>query len=173
MCSVSDVSGVHSASNFRVQVSGVGQWAFTNSTRLDPEDGGNIYLRNTVQTAYIHILGNRKAESTEMSIHSGDLRFIVTHLLACARLQDVTLIWAQNYWAFSAQADWTLTHTEQSTIEASITFWLRNRDWLTAQVITEWMTFSLPGDTTVSADKMFWTSNKPAKWTIYTFSLIL
>jgi hypothetical protein len=39
-------------------------------------------------------------------------------------------------------------------------------DWLTDQVITEWMTFSLPADTTVSAYKIFWTSNKPAKWTL-------
>jgi hypothetical protein len=29
------------------------------------------------------------------------------------------------------------------------------------------MTFSLPGETTVSADKMFWTSNKPAQSTLY------
>jgi hypothetical protein len=43
----------------------------------------------------------------------------------------------------------------------------RNTDWLTAQVITEWMTFSLPGDTTVFADKMFWAYNKPAQWTFY------
>jgi hypothetical protein len=41
--------------------------------------------------------------------------------------------------------------------------WWRNTDWLTAQVITKWMTFSLPGDTKVYADKMFWTSNKPAQ----------
>jgi hypothetical protein len=29
------------------------------------------------------------------------------------------------------------------------------------------MTFSLPGDTIVPADKMFWTSKKPAWWTLY------
>jgi hypothetical protein len=74
---------------------------------------------------------------------------------------------------FRAQADWTLTHSshkdiEQSSVEASITLW-RNTDWLTDQVITEWMTFSLQGDTTVSTDKMFWTPNKPAQWTLYTF----
>jgi hypothetical protein len=49
---------------------------------------------------------------------------------------------------------------EPSTIEAR---W-RNTDWLTDQVITEWKTFSLPGDTSV-CDKIFWTSNKPAQWT--------
>jgi hypothetical protein len=29
------------------------------------------------------------------------------------------------------------------------------------------MTFSLPGDTTVSVDKLFWTSNKPVQQTLY------
>jgi hypothetical protein len=29
------------------------------------------------------------------------------------------------------------------------------------------MTFSLTGDTTVSADTVFWTCNKPAQWTLY------
>jgi hypothetical protein len=38
----------------------------------------------------------------------------------------------------------------------------RNTDWLIALVIT----FIFPGDTTVSADKTFWTSNKPAQWTL-------
>jgi hypothetical protein len=67
------------------------------------------------------------------------------------------------------QADWTLTHTshkdtEQSTIEASITlngvtvtdplFRLSPNEW-------PWVYREIP----VSADKMFWTSNKPVKWT--------
>jgi hypothetical protein len=34
-------------------------------------------------------------------------------------------------------------------------------------MITEWMTFNLPRDTTVSADKLFWMSNKPAQWALY------
>jgi hypothetical protein len=46
--------------------------------------------------------------------------------------------------------------------------WWRNTDWITDQVITEWVTFSFPGDTTMPADKMFWTSNKSAQWKIYT-----
>jgi hypothetical protein len=57
------------------------------------------------------------------------------------------------YLVFRGQADWTMTHTshkdtEQSTIEASITLdgaTLTDTD----QVITERMTFSLPGDASV------------------------
>jgi hypothetical protein len=61
------------------------------------------------------------------------------------------------YRVFSVRADWTLTHTshkdtEQSTIEASITLDGVNTDWLTDKVITEWMTFSLPEDTSVCQD---------------------
>jgi hypothetical protein len=57
------------------------------------------------------------------------------------------------YWVFGAQADWTLTHTShKGTTEHNRSFhhtrWL-NTDWLTAQVITEWMNFSLPRDTSV------------------------
>jgi hypothetical protein len=44
---------------------------------------------------------------------------------------------------------------------------------LTDQVITEWMTFSLPGDTTVSAYKMLWTSNKPAQLTHYIYCIYI
>jgi hypothetical protein len=54
---------------------------------------------------------------------------------------------------FNAQADWALTHTshkdtEQGTIEASIAL---DGVTLTDPLIT----FSLPGDITVSAVKMF------------------
>jgi hypothetical protein len=72
---------------------------------------------------------------------------------------------------FSAQADSTSTHTshkdtEQGTIEASITL---DGVTLTDPVIrwspNEWP--SVCRDVPVSADKMFWTSNKPAKLTPY------
>jgi hypothetical protein len=75
------------------------------------------------------------------------------------------------YRVFRAQADWTLTHmSHKDRKEHNRSFYhtrWRNTDWLTDQVITEWMTFSLPGDTTVSANKMFWTSNMPQQWTLY------
>jgi hypothetical protein len=74
------------------------------------------------------------------------------------------------YRVFRAQADWTLTHTSHKDTEQHNRSFCntrcRNTDWLTDQVINEWMTFSFPGDTTVSADKMFWASNKPAQWTL-------
>jgi hypothetical protein len=72
------------------------------------------------------------------------------------------------------QADWTLlTHTthkdtEQSTIEASITL---DSVTLTDSLI-KWSSYLSPSvcrEITVSADKMFLTSNKPAKWTPYTY----
>jgi hypothetical protein len=68
-------------------------------------------------------------------------------------------------WMLRAQADWTLTHTshkdtEQSTIEDCITF-----DGVT---LTDWMIRWSPNERTLmSADKMFWTPNKPAKWASY------
>jgi hypothetical protein len=64
---------------------------------------------------------------------------------------------------FRAQADWTLTHTshkdtEQSTIEASVT--------LDGVTLT-----GRSGDHRMNdlqfADKIFWTPNTPAKWTLY------
>jgi hypothetical protein len=77
------------------------------------------------------------------------------------------------YRVFKAQADWTLTHTiYKNRTEHKRSFYntrWRNTDWLTDQVITEWITFILTGDTAVSADKMFWTSNKPAQWTYYMY----
>jgi hypothetical protein len=60
--------------------------------------------------------------------------------------------------------------TEQITIERSFynTQW-HNTDWLTDQVITEWMT-SVCWGIPVSADMTFWeapwTPNKPAQWTL-------
>jgi hypothetical protein len=73
---------------------------------------------------------------------------------------------------FSAQADRTLTHrshknTEHSTIETSITFdGVTLTDSLIRRSPNELPSFC-PEITTLSADKMFWTSNKPAKWTPY------
>jgi hypothetical protein len=54
------------------------------------------------------------------------------------------------YRVFSAKVDWTLTHMSRKDTEYSFyhTRW-RNTDWLTDQVIIEWMTFILPGDTIV------------------------
>jgi hypothetical protein len=58
------------------------------------------------------------------------------------------------YKMFRAQADWTLTHrSHKDRTEHNTSFYntrWRSTDWLTDQVITEWMTFSFPGDTTVS-----------------------
>jgi hypothetical protein len=74
------------------------------------------------------------------------------------------------YRVFRAQADWTLTHTshkdtEQSTIEASITL-----DGVTlTDSLIRWSPNECPSvcrEIPVSADKMFWTSNKPAQWTL-------
>jgi hypothetical protein len=47
------------------------------------------------------------------------------------------------YLVFRTQADWTLTHRSFYHNRR------RNTDWLTDQVITEYMTFSLHGDTSV------------------------
>jgi hypothetical protein len=75
------------------------------------------------------------------------------------------------YRVFRAQADWTLTHTshkdtEQSTMEASVTL---DGVTLTNSLIrwspNEWP--SVCREIPVSADKMSWTSNKPAQWTLY------
>jgi hypothetical protein len=77
----------------------------------------------------------------------------------------------QIYRVFSAQADWTLNDTshkdtEQSTVQACITL---NGVTLTDSLIrwspNEW--HSVCREIPVSADKMFWTSNKPAQWTLY------
>jgi hypothetical protein len=56
------------------------------------------------------------------------------------------------YSVFSAQADWTLTHTSQKDTEHNRNFYhtrWRNTDWHADQVTTEWIIFSLPGDTSV------------------------
>jgi hypothetical protein len=75
------------------------------------------------------------------------------------------------YRMFSAQAGWTLTHTshkdtEQSAVEASVTL---DSITLTGLLIrwsqNEWP--SVCREIKVSASKMFWTSNKPAKSTPY------
>jgi hypothetical protein len=75
-----------------------------------------------------------------------------------------------------AQGDWTLTHTtHKDRTEHNPSFYhtrWHNTDWPTDQVITEWMAFSLPGDIRVSADKMSWTSNKPAKWAPYRYNVV-
>jgi hypothetical protein len=76
-----------------------------------------------------------------------------------------------SYRVFRAQADWTLTHTshkdtEQSTVEASITLdGVTLTDSLTRWSPNEWL--PVYREIPVSADKMFWTSNKPAQWTLY------
>jgi hypothetical protein len=71
------------------------------------------------------------------------------------------------YRVFRAQADWTLTHTshndtEQSTIEASIAL-----DGVTlTDSLIRWSPnerLSVCREITVSAEKIFWTSNKPAQ----------
>jgi hypothetical protein len=75
---------------------------------------------------------------------------------------------------FRAQADWALIHmshreTEQSTIEASITLGgVTLNDSLIGWSPNEWP--SVCWEITVSADKMFWTANKPAQWTLYTIA---
>jgi hypothetical protein len=51
------------------------------------------------------------------------------------------------YRVFSAQADWTLTDRSHKDTEHNRSFYhtrWRNTDWPTDQVITEWLTFSLP-----------------------------
>jgi hypothetical protein len=75
------------------------------------------------------------------------------------------------YWVFRAQADWTLTHmshkdTERSTIESSITLdGVTRTDSLPRWSPNEWPSLSRE---ILSADKMLWTSNKLAQWTLYT-----
>jgi hypothetical protein len=77
----------------------------------------------------------------------------------------------QLYRVFRAQADWTLTHmshkdTEQSTVEASITLdGVTLTDSLIRWSPNEWP--SVCREIPVSADKMFWMSNKLAQWTLY------
>jgi hypothetical protein len=81
------------------------------------------------------------------------------------------------YRVFRAQADLTVTHTshndtEQSTIKASITV---DGVTLTDSVIrwppNEWP--SVCREIPVSADKMFWASNKLAKWTFHLMNVQL
>jgi hypothetical protein len=72
------------------------------------------------------------------------------------------------YRMFRAQADWILTHTsqdtEQITIEASVTL-----DGVTlTDPLIRWSSNECR-EIPVSADKMFWTSNKSAQWTLYMF----
>jgi hypothetical protein len=59
--------------------------------------------------------------------------------------------------------------TEQSTIEASITL---NDVTLTDSLIRLWPNewHSVCQEIPVSSDKMFWTANKPARWTLYIIS---
>jgi hypothetical protein len=72
---------------------------------------------------------------------------------------------------------WTPTHTshkdtEQSTTEASITLdGVTLTDSLIGWSPNEWP--SVCREIPVSADKMFWTSNKPAQWIIYIFILFV
>jgi hypothetical protein len=75
------------------------------------------------------------------------------------------------YRMFRAKADWTLTHTshkdtEQSTIEVSIKLdGVTLTDPLIRWSSNEWP--SVCREIPVSANKVFWTSNKSAKWTLY------
>jgi hypothetical protein len=74
---------------------------------------------------------------------------------------------------FSAQVNWTLTHmshkdTEQSTIEAPITL----DDETVTDSLIRWPPNGWPSvcrEIPVSVDMMFWTSNKPAQWTLYIY----
>jgi hypothetical protein len=89
---------------------------------------------------------------------------------------QVGWLYAWIYRVFSAQADWTLTHTshkdtEHSTIEASITLdGVTRTNSLLIWTPDEWP--SVCREIPVSADKMFSTSNKPVKWTFYTLCLL-
>jgi hypothetical protein len=77
-----------------------------------------------------------------------------------------------NYRVFRAQDDWTLTHTshkdtEQCKIEASITLdGITLTDSLIRWSPNEWP--SVCWEIPVSADKIFWMSNKLAQWALYT-----
>jgi hypothetical protein len=85
--------------------------------------------------------------------------------------QQSWTVWRGRYRVFRAQVDWTLTHkshkaTEQSTIEASIRL---DGVILTVSLI-RWSPNKWPSvcrEIPVSAELMFWTSNKPAQWTFY------
>jgi hypothetical protein len=72
----------------------------------------------------------------------------------------------QVYRMFSAQADWTSTHTSHKHTRS---FYTLDGVTLTHLLIrwspNEWL--SLCREIPVCGDKMFWTSNKPAKWTLY------
>jgi hypothetical protein len=73
------------------------------------------------------------------------------YILQCTIYLHVT-IWI--YQMFRAQADWTLTHTshkdiEQSTKESSITPDSVTLTDSLIRLITEWLNFSLSGDTSV------------------------
>jgi hypothetical protein len=65
---------------------------------------------------------------------------------------------------FRAQADWTLTHndTEQSTLEASITLDGVTRTYGSSDHRMNDFQFADMYQS-MSADKMFWASNKPAQ----------
>jgi hypothetical protein len=91
------------------------------------------------------------------------------------QLRDFSFLFCHSscfkYRVFREQADGTLTHTshkntEQSIIEASITLdGVTLTDSLIRWSLNEWP--SVCREIPVSADKMFWTSNKPAQWTLY------
>jgi hypothetical protein len=95
-------------------------------------------------------------------------------MMRCRRLWEpfcLSLSSMARYWVFREQAEWTLTHTsykdtEESTIEACITL-----DGVTrADLLVRWSPNEWPSvcwEIPVSANKMFWTSNKPKIITLY------
>jgi hypothetical protein len=111
------------------------------------------------------------SETGTVSRNSG--KQIKAFVLLPAILKAMVNDTCDSYRAFRAQADWTLTHTsrkdtEQSPIEASITLdGVTLTDALLRWSPNEWP--SVCREIPVSADKMFWKSNKPAQWTPYRF----
>jgi hypothetical protein len=115
--------------------------------------------------------GNRTQAVQCVSCRYTDWTF-PTHDLRTSRLSSWSMCftWCRYLLQRVFRAPGWLGETHTSLKEHNRSFchtrW-RNTDWPTDQMITEWMTFSLPRDVTVSADKMFWTSNKPAQWTLH------
>jgi hypothetical protein len=107
--------------------------------------------------------------------HASSIQSEVSEVMARSYWQSVmdAGMFLQNYLMFRAQAGWTLTHTshkhtEQSTTEASVTLdGVTLTDSLSSWSPNEWP--SVCWEIPESADKMFWMSNKPAQWTLYTW----
>jgi hypothetical protein len=97
----------------------------------------------------------------------GKNEYVILHILMINMLWGVSLY---SYLPGVQSAGWLVVdscvHKDRTEHNRSFcrTRW-RNTDWLTDQVITKWP--SVCREILVCADKMFWTPNRSAQWTLY------